>query len=245
MKHYWQEPDELNIPESSAAVVDVLFNLIGRSLPVDHVAELAQAILTHVPWLANESCGGIHSIHVAGSQNGWERPTVNSNQPLMLSRRTKLIIRIPQVRAAALQAALAHQTLTIANLPLTIGDSKTRLLSSETTLFARAVVDETLTTALRSNSSLTIDQPETAFLDWAAGALTALNIHIRKALCGKLTMIGLSNGEQLATRSLLLANLSRDETLRLQQYGLGTHRMLGCGLFLPHKSIAALVKYEG
>lgn len=245
MTRYWQEPDELNTSQSATTVVDVLFNLIGRSLPVDHVAELAQAILAYVPWLADEPCGGIHSIYVAGSQNGWERPSVNSDQPLMLSRRTKLIIRVPQIRVAALQAALAHQTLIIADLPLSIGDSKTRLLSSETTLFARAVVDEKLTTALTTSPSPMIDQDETAFLDWAAIALTALNIHIRKALCGKLAIIALPNGEQLGTRSLLLANLSRDEALRLQQYGLGMYRMLGCGLFLPHKGIAALGKPEG
>ncbi|MBB1073401.1 type I-MYXAN CRISPR-associated protein Cas6/Cmx6 [Rhodoferax sp. 4810] len=245
MTRYWQEPDELNTAQSTIAVVDVLFNLVGRSLPVDHVVELAQAILAHVPWLANEPCGGIHSIYVAGSQNGWERPGVNSNQPLMLSRRTKLIIRVPQTQVAILQAALAHQTLMIADLPLNIGDSKTRLLSNETTLFARAVVDEKLTTALKTSASPIIDQDETAFLDWAASALTALNIHIRKALCGKLAIIAQPNGEQLATRRLLLANLSRDEALRLQQYGLGMHRMLGCGLFLPHKGIAALAKPEG
>ncbi|WP_277949434.1 hypothetical protein [Chromatium okenii] len=27
-----------------------------------------------LPWLATESQIGLHTIHVAGSQNGWQRP---------------------------------------------------------------------------------------------------------------------------------------------------------------------------
>ncbi|NCA73146.1 MAG: type I-MYXAN CRISPR-associated protein Cas6/Cmx6, partial [Sphingobacteriia bacterium] len=33
------------------------------------------------------------------------------------------------------------------------------------------------------------------------------------------------------------AVLTREESIRLQREGLGPHRGLGCGLFIPHKGI--------
>jgi CRISPR/Cas system CSM-associated protein Csm4 (group 5 of RAMP superfamily) len=35
----------------------------------------------------------------------------------------------------------------------------------------------------------------------------------------------------------MLADLAVEESVRLQQRGLGPGRTLGCGLFLPHKDI--------
>ncbi|MBV5275414.1 MAG: type I-MYXAN CRISPR-associated protein Cas6/Cmx6, partial [Lamprocystis purpurea] len=46
----------------------------------------------------------------------------------------------------------------------------------------------------------------------------------------------------ITTRSLLLAGLKPDESLRLQQQGLGLHRLMGCGIFIPHKGIDAVGK---
>ena len=38
----------------------------------------------------------------------------------------------------------------------------------------------------------------------------------------------------------MLADLSADESLRLQQFGLGPYRYIGCGLFIPYKGIKAV-----
>jgi hypothetical protein len=35
----------------------------------------------------------------------------------------------------------------------------------------------------------------------------------------------------------MIADLPVEESLRLQKTGLGPHRYLGCGLFIPHKGI--------
>jgi len=35
----------------------------------------------------------------------------------------------------------------------------------------------------------------------------------------------------------MIADLEVEESLRLQQKGLGPYRYLGCGLFIPHKGI--------
>jgi hypothetical protein len=80
---------------------------------------------------------------------------------------------------------------------------------------------------------------ENRFLEWVAGELQAMGIRIKKALCGKSLSLATSDGP-IHTRSLMLADLKREDSLRLQQEGLGPHRKLGCGLFIPHKGIKAV-----
>ncbi len=40
--------------------------------------------------------------------------------------------------------------------------------------------------------------------------------------------------------SLMLHGLSAADSLTVQRVGIGPHRALGCGLFVPHKSAAAV-----
>jgi CRISPR-associated protein Cas6 len=231
---FWQEDTDQTEALDADAVVDVLFSLQCRSLPVDHAHALSTALLELAPWLGEEPFAAVHTIHVAGSQNGWERPAHGGDQQLLLSRRTKLSIRVPRPRVGELAAALEGQTLDIAGSPLTIGSGKERPLSRDGTLFARYVV-------LPGEAA---GDDEDAFLTWAAAELSALDIKVRKALCGKTTPLATPDGA-LATRSLMLASLTPDESIRLQQHGLGPHRTMGCGVFIPHKGIDAVKKASG
>ncbi len=228
---YWQEND--HEPEVAIAddVVDVLFSLQCRSLPVDHAYALSRALVGAVPWLADEPLAAIHTIHVAGSQNGWERPAPGGDQQLLLSRRTKLQIRVPKERIADLKSALEQITVDVSGTPMKIGTGKERPLSQQTTLFARYVVAVT-------------DRDEDAFLRWAANELARLGVGIRKALCGKTTLLALPTGP-IAARSLMLADLRPEESMLLQRHGLGPHRDMGCGIFIPHKGIEAIGKTSG
>jgi CRISPR-associated protein Cas6 len=229
---YWQEDNQPAQPAPVDDVVDVLFSLRCRSIPVDHAYALSHAVLAAAPWLADEPEGGIHTIHVAGSQNGWERPEHGTDSQIHLSRRTKLGVRVPKARIEELKRALEDQTLDIAGSALTIGPGKTRPMSTETTLFARYVVPET---------GPSEDLTEDAFLDWAAAELRRHGIRIRKALCGKTVALQTPDGP-IETRSLLLADLNPDEALLLQRCGLGGYRTMGCGIFIPHKGIDAVAK---
>ena len=228
---YWQEDSPEPPPRISDEVVDLLFSLKCRALPVDHAEALSRALLDAAPWLGEEPGCGIHTIHVAGSQNGWQRPEADGDQPLMLSRRTKLGIRAPKTRVQELRAALEHRDFDVAGHALRLEGAKERPLSRETTLFARHV-------CCQEHAS------EEDFLAWAATALADLDIKIRKALCGKSAKLRTATG-WLSTRSLMLANLDLEESLRLQQQGLGPHRELGCGLFIPHKGIEAVGPTKG
>lgn len=223
---FWQE--EALDPQRPIAdeVVDIQFSLSGRQIPVDHLYALSQAISRRWHRSQEKIPIGIHSIHVAGSQNGWQRPSHAPDQYLMLSRRTRLMIRVAQVHVPAVTEILTGCTLDVAGCPLTVGAGKIRQLSREKTLFARYVLDP-------------VGEDEGRFLEWAVSELRSMPLRVRKALCGKPTCLTTPDGPVTA-RSLLLADLSLPDSVRLQQAGLGPGRDMGCGLFIPHKSVEAV-----
>jgi CRISPR-associated protein Cas6 len=220
---YWNPDDDPADPGLPDTVVDLLFAIDCRQLPVDHAYALGEALCRALPWLADDPEVAVHPIHVAGSQNGWERPAHAADSFVQPSRRTRLAIRTPKAQVERLLAELPGTALRVANCPLAIGLGKVRQLSRETTLFARHVVG-----AARED--------EEPFLARCAAELARLGIPVRKALCGKTTELATPAGP-LLTRSLLLAALRPAESLLLQQRGLGPQRLLGCGIFIPHKGI--------
>jgi len=226
---FWQEDNReisFQVPDD---MVDVLFSVVCKRLPVDHAYALSAALQQAAPWIAEDASGvAVHTVHVAGSQNGWERPDHGTDQYLILSRRTKLTIRVPKRHTEALMKDLEGETLDVSGCPLTIGPGKIRRLSRETTLLSRYVATAP-------------DATEESFLDWATQALSDQGIRVRKALCGKMTLLTTPGG-MLRTRSLMLSDLSPEESVRLQQRGLGPHSRMGCGIFIPHKSIEAVGK---
>jgi CRISPR-associated protein Cas6 len=225
---YWtqdESPEQLAVPDD---VADLLFAIECRQLPVDHAYPLSEALTRIVPWMAEERLIAVQSIHVAGSQNGWERPVHGTEHMLLPSRRTRLAIRAPRHRFEELLHGLPGIQLEVAGYPLRIGEGKVKPLSRETTLFARYVVEGP-------------DPDEAAFLANAVRALAELGIRVRKALCGKSTPLETPAGS-VQTRSLLLADLGIEESFLLQRLGLGPNRLMGCGVFIPHKGVDTVAK---
>jgi len=218
---HWEEArptEECAIPD---AVVDAVFSISCRELPVDHAYALSQAVQQALPWFAEDAGAGLHLIQIAGSGNGWMRPS-DPQALLPLSRRTKLILRIPVQRAADARALL-HQTLDVGGQALRVDQIAFRPLVRITTLFSRHVV-------------IASGDDEAGFLQAADDQLRALGIRPKKMLCGLKTPIRIPAGT-LQTCSLMLAELTLEESLQLQQQGLGPARKLGCGLFIAHKDI--------
>lgn len=220
---FWREEKDSQIhcviPDD---VMDFVFSINCKCLPYEHMYVLYQALQKVLPWLDKEELAGIQPIYGAESGNGWQRPDGKPGELMYISRRQKLSLRMPKTRMTEMQH-LVGQTLDVAGYPLMLGKMETRLLSDQPTIFARFVVsDEGL--------------DETAFLERAAAQMQAMDIRVRKMLAGMERQIVTPDGV-LHTRSLMLADLEQDESIRLQQQGLGTHRHLGCGLFLPQKGI--------
>ncbi|MCK7578514.1 MAG: type I-MYXAN CRISPR-associated protein Cas6/Cmx6 [Chromatiales bacterium] len=226
---FWNEDDAADATRLPDDIVDLLFAIDCKRLPVDHAYALSSAVRALVPWFDEEPRLGVHTIHVAGSQNGWERPEHSPEALIMVSRRTKLTIRVPSARADDLVARLQGRRIEVSGQPLTIGAAKPKPLSQETTIFARYV-------AADPDAEAEAFADESRFLEAVARALGAFDIRVRKALCGKSTTLHTPTGP-LHTRALMLAGLTREESIRLQREGLGPHRALGCGLFIPHKGI--------
>ena len=221
----WQEDEDFVTPSTTTqTVVDIAFNIQCRMLPVDHAWALSQAIQHALPWFNEEPQAGLHLIYVTEEGNGWYRPD-EKDSLIYLSRRTKLMLRIPEHRTKDTQM-LTERTLDIGSYALKVGKSTIKALHPSPVLFARHVLSQ-------------VDVSEEAFLSQAIAELANINVQCRKALCGKNRYFSTPQGE-LLTRSLMIADLLPQESMSLQQYGLGDAKHMGCGLFVPHKDIKAV-----
>lgn len=229
---FWQEDDKPKSYQVPDDIVDLMFDIQCRELPVDHQYALSRALMDRLPEIEQDDRFGVHSIHLAGSQNGWERPDPDLGQRLILSRRTKLTVRLPNELSERVQDALRGAALEIDGCALTIGKAKRKSLSSQGTIFSRYLVLE------RGE-----DADENAFLQRVASDLASHGIRIKKALCGMTTTIAGPQGP-LQTRSIMIAGLAAEESVAIQQRGIGPMRFMGCGIFIPHKGIDAVKKAD-
>ena len=220
---YWNEDTddktETVVPDN---VLDVVYSISCKCIPMEHAHALSEALQQALPWLADEETAGIHQVYGAESGNGWERP---DTEVLYLSRRQKLTLRLPRTRLEEAKS-LTGQTLDIGGHTLKVGELTTRTLSDLPILFARHVLGDD-------------GQSEEEFMTQVATQLKAMGINVKKMMCGKEGVIHLPD-TTLHTRSLMLADLELEESLKLQEAGLGPGRKLGCGLFLPQKGIKAV-----
>jgi CRISPR-associated protein Cas6 len=209
-------------------VVDAVFAIECRSLPVDHAYALSAAIQAALPWFADEPQAGLHTIHGAASGAGWRRPEGDDAQ-LQLSRRTKLMLRLPGHRLAD-AAALTGRTLDVAGSPMRVGRLSARPLLRIASLFARSVMFQGAA-------------DESAFLAAATEGLRALGVEASTMLCGRDVTLATPGGTY-RTRSLMLTVATPAQSLALQRQGLGEARKLGCGVFIPHKDVGDLRSRE-
>lgn len=205
-------------------VVDAVFAIECRSLPVDHAWALSQAVQAALPWFADEPQAGLHTVHGAASGSGWMRPEGEDAQ-LQISRRTRLVLRLPGRRLAD-AATLTGRTLDVAGSPMRVGRLAARPLLRIASLFSRSVIFEGAA-----------DEP--AFVAAASAGLRALGVEASTMLCGRDVTLATPEGSY-RTRSLMLTVATPAQSLLLQRQGLGEARKLGCGLFIPHKDVGDL-----
>ena len=229
MENYWNDPQDaeakqLRVPDD---IADFGFKVeCNGGLAVDHAYALYQAVSRALPWFETEPDIALHTLHGAESGNGWLRP-YKEDELLYLSKRTRLRLRLPKPRFEDAKV-LEGETLHIGNCTIKINKPATRTLSTQTTLFTRSLVSEET-------------QSENEFLLAATKMLNAKGIHPQRMMGGRPHTIKTPN-KTLHARSLMIVDLTFDESIQLQRTGLGTEQKLGCGIFLPHKSIDAVYK---
>ncbi len=219
---FWQEDikkQHFTLPET---IQDAVFNIQAKVLPIDHAYLLSQALLQHLPWLA-QSNAGIHDISVADG-NGWQQN--HESGFYYPSKRSKLSIRIPKEKLNEIQS-LIGKTLNLGDYKIKVLRASTpRLMSDTQIVFAKYI-------ACDAKFS------ENEFLQTAHQQLQVLGIEPKKMMAGLERHIKTPD-EIIHTRSLMVADLRQSESVKLQEQGIGEHRLLGCGLFVAQKDIQSI-----
>lgn len=222
---FWDDaPDPAGVLEELRDVVDISFRVDCRCLPLDHAHALSSALLSHLPWLATEPLAGIHLIHGAESGNGWFRPQDPDGDLLHLSRRARLRLRVPVRRSAEVTDTLQDQVLEVAGFSVGLSAPNVLELAPLPALFARYVVTAE-------------DEDENEFLARMRVELQRLEVPTLKLLSGRTHQLSTPEAP-LKVRSLMVADLPPEASLRLQRRGIGPGREMGCGLFIGHKDVA-------
>lgn len=215
MRMYNPEWQAIKDYGQQAAFVDVQFDLSPGEIPADHGVRLYEELVAHLPWLAETPGIGVHPVHGA--------PT-GRNDNLVISRRVKLTLRLPVARLTDAEALVGAKLKTPAGT-LTVGPLKKRPLLPYTTLYSHFVV--------------MASSDEARFIDEARAELESMGVRAG-LIPGKRRMMHTPEGAAEGY-SLMLHDISLEDSIRVQERGLGQHRRYGCGIFIPHKSIREVV----
>lgn len=197
--------------EDTDRVVDIAFAIDGGQLPPEHARALAQALEQVLPWACDTPMLGVHPLKLA-----------RGGGQALLSGRTRLLLRVPRERMDEV-AGLAGGELPLPGGRLRLGAAQARELLPWGTLYAHCVCAG--------------DNPdELAFLQAAQAELEALGVRGR-VICGlpRHAADGAVQGY-----GVMVDQLSATDSVTLQCHGLGGGRRIGLGLFVPHKSAAAV-----
>jgi len=225
----WVESNDKEEAATTASMSDVIFKIDCQSLPVDHAAALSEALCELVPWLKELPAAGVHPIHVAGSQNGWQRPE-KDGESLLLSKRTRLRVRIDTDHHEKLIQTLENRSLKVDQHTLNILTGRIAPLQPVTTLFSRYTV-------YLQNKTESSD--ENAFVQQVINQCKGFGYTPTKVLCGRSGVMAV-HGKNIPVRSVMLADVPAEHSLALQERGLGDLRLHGCGLLIPHKDTSAV-----
>lgn len=195
-------------------VVDVAFALRGEALPRDPACALAAALAARLAWLADPALCAVHRLKLVAGHGALA----------LLSNRTRLILRVPRERLADL-ATLTGTVLDVQGQRVQLGAPQIHELVLHGTMYAPLVASG--------------HDDELAFLAEAEQALAQLGVRGR-LICGRRGQVLAGAAGERRGFSLMIDGLSPEHSLRLQTHGLGPHRTLGCGVFVAHRSAAAL-----
>lgn len=213
----WDQWPEQKPEEYTPHMIDLQFDLVGSTAPADSALLLMRALMEVLPWLNEDQGAGIQLLKGAETNSG--DATVNIN------RRAKLFLRVPKTRVTDTEI-LVGRTLDLAGHPLQVGNFKTRAFTPFSNIYAHFV-----------------DTGSAGEEQFVQDVMRELDGHFQLRcgfICGKQQTLQGPKGV-LHGYSLMLHDLPPHKSLRLQDEGMGQNRLLGCGIFIPHKSIAPVV----
>ncbi len=209
-------------------MINLVFPVKGHTLYADHNHRLLGSLSQKIPQIHSFNGLAINTISGIPDKPGKISLTANS----------RLYLRLP-VEAIALVYPLAGQTLTIGEYQIKLGNPELQTIKGVESLKARLVTIKGYT------------EPAT-FLEAAYRQLQALEI---KANIG-IPANNEGNPKRLTLKinkpnrsytivgfSVVVSDLSEEDSIKLQIHGLGGKRRLGCGVFYPN--IRVKKDYEG
>lgn len=187
--------------------IDLAFRLTGSAVPVDHGYALYAALSRILPDIHAAKDIGVQPIRGIYSGNG----------TLHLADFSRLILRLPdeQIRA---YLKLAGKRLELDEHPLSVGVPEVRTLRPVVRLRARLV---TIKGFLQ----------EDEFLAAAKRQLEQLDIKGQAHLGARRTFR--VRDKQVVGFEMGVSQLTAEESLTLQEQGIGGRRKMGCGVFVP------------
>ncbi len=211
------------------AKIDLQFRLIGELIPADHGYQLFSAISRLIPSLHGD--GEVGVLPVSGRLVGDRR--------LALTDKSFLTLRLPSERIGDV-LPLAGQKLQVGEHKILVGAPYTRSLVPSARLYSRLVVIKGFM------------EPE-PFLDAVRRQLADMAVKGAPNLVEQGHIAAANQGRPDGTRSpflrrtirirdkevvgfaLRVAELTAEESIRVQEKGIGGRRRFGCGIFIPDK----------
>ncbi|MBE0625600.1 MAG: type I-MYXAN CRISPR-associated protein Cas6/Cmx6 [Burkholderiales bacterium] len=193
-------------------VVDVAFSLRGATIPADHGWHLFRLLSERLDWLADEPAAGVHPIRGSRAVAGL----------VYLGPRARLMLRLPRSRA--------DQSFALSGARMDLGDGVEVGVAHLRPLFAHSTLYSQFVTTGSADEAVFQRDVSKELQDAGIGC---------KVICGRMRRAQAQDAQTVGF-SLMLHELAPEDSLRMQAAGLGAGRKLGCGIFVPHKSAAAV-----
>lgn len=198
--------------EPGRRFADLSFPVRGEAIARDYARSLDRALCLALDWLEAEEEAGVHPIKGLAETAG----------RMLVSRRTRIVLRLPAHRLEA-AARLAGARFDLGG-PVELGEPVVRELVPYPVVYARLV-------SVGCEDELMF-QAEVCRQVTQAGVKCEMIVGRRRELgSGEIRCMGFG---------LMLHGLSPEHSISIQAHGLGANRRLGCGIFVPHKTIAAV-----
>lgn len=203
------------LPNSSPRL-DLFFPVRGTLIPLDHGYQLYSAIARQLespqdPWLHASNQVGLHPI----------RGHYNGRGQLALNAHSRLGLRLPGDQIHRF-LPLAGKRLTLGDATIDLGIPQPQALKPAPNVYAHLVTTRN-------------GEEETRFDEEITRQLAALGIR-GKAQRGPRRVFRIKE-KKVVAHTLLVTQLTAEESIRLQETGVGGRRKLGCGVFLPWEGL--------
>lgn len=210
-------------------VVDVQFRILGKQIPVDHGFQLFAAISRVAPEL--HDCGdvGVHPISGA----------LAADRTQCVTDRSLLRIRLPADKIPAV-LPLAGKTLQLETHSIVVGVPSTSPLIPSSRLYSRLV---TIKGFMEPEPFLAAVQRQVEALGIEGKPYLIPQPHIESTNRGKesgshspfLRRTLRIHGKEVVGFAVGIEQLTAEESILVQERGIGGRRRFGCGIFVPDR----------